>query len=495
MSKQLDMKKSVYDLCMEYPELKQIMSDIGFTEITRKAALLTAGRVMTIPKGAEVKGIPMNRVLTVLRGCGFEIVNFEETSSEPTQPQTDTNARNELLKSYIQRLNNGEDLEQVRADFVEHFSDVEASEIMNAEQELIKNGTPLQEVQKLCDVHSALFHGATQEEKIANAEKAVEKSLKNKDSKEKAWKVDYSDKNQAAADLIAVEGHPLHILTLENQAVQTVVDEIKSKDTVNKTDLAKLRAVVIHYAKKGDLIYPMLKVRYGISGPSDVMWTVDDEIRDELSALSRLPEEDSDWHSRFKAAVKRVEEMIYKEANILFPICAKNFTHEEWIDIYHDLSGYDSCLVENVPSWDEAESQKPQAQKSELSTDKIVLPSGSFTLEQLDALLNTIPMEITFIDENNINRYFNDGWKLFKRPLSALGREVFSCHPPKIEPMVRAIIDDFKHNRRDSVPVWMEKAGEPVLVTYMAVRDGNKKYIGTVELVQKMGFAKEHFSK
>lgn len=117
------------------------------------------------------------------------------------------------------------------------------------------------------------------------------------------------------------------------------------------------------------------------------------------------------------------------------------------------------------------------------------------SVDQLTALLNTIPLEITFVDDNNINRFFNEGPKVFKRPGMAIDREVFSCHPPKIEPMVRRIIDDFRNNRRDEVPVWMEKGGRAMLVRYKAVRDKSGKYIGTVELVQDMEFAKEHFQQ
>ena len=117
------------------------------------------------------------------------------------------------------------------------------------------------------------------------------------------------------------------------------------------------------------------------------------------------------------------------------------------------------------------------------------------TVPQLTAMLNTIPAEISFIDGENINRYFNEGPKVFKRPGMAIDREVFSCHPPKIEPMVRAIIDDFRSGRRDSVPVWMEKGGRSMLVTYMAVRDKQRGYLGTVELVQDMEFAREHFCR
>lgn len=112
-------------------------------------------------------------------------------------------------------------------------------------------------------------------------------------------------------------------------------------------------------------------------------------------------------------------------------------------------------------------------------------------------MLNTIPMELTFIDENSVNRYFNDGdeMKLFKRPLMAIDREVFSCHPPKIEPMVRSIIEDFRKGNRDCVDVWNSRDGHPVLVKYMAVRDKDNQYVGTLECVQKMDFAEKHFSR
>ncbi|MFQ8901178.1 MAG: PAS domain-containing protein [Lachnospira eligens] len=115
------------------------------------------------------------------------------------------------------------------------------------------------------------------------------------------------------------------------------------------------------------------------------------------------------------------------------------------------------------------------------------------SVAQLEAMLNTLPIEITFIDDNNINRFFNEGAKVFKRPGMAIDREVFSCHPPKIEPMVRSIIESFKNHTR-ICSVWMEKQGKPFLVTYYAVRDKKGIYLGTVEVVQDMQFAKEHFT-
>ena len=274
----------------------------------------------------------------------------------------------------------------------------------------------------------------------------------------------YVRKHELAKALRETKGHPLYSFTEENEKFSKEISDIrgaleKGEDVSKK--ISDFRQIAIHYAKKGDLIYPLLKVRYEISGPSDVMWTVDDEIRDELAAID-------------------------KESN----------HDEEWYGIYEDAKDY--ALVYGIENrWEEAEKyvqDKKNRHKAAVNESEIVMGGGHMSVAQLEAMLNTLPIEITFIDDNNINRFFNEGAKVFKRPGMAIDREVFSCHPPKIEPMVRSIIESFKNHTRDSVPVWMEKQGKPFLVTYYAVRDKKGIYLGTVEVVQDMQFAKEHFT-
>lgn len=491
MTKKLDLNKTVFELTQEYPELVEIMAGLGFTEVTKKPMLHSVGKMMTIPNGAKLKKISMMDVVTTLMSNGFELMgdmpvmdSISRVQGKKEKTNDPSTGRKEQLKAYLRRLGDGEELEKVRKDFVRDFGEVEAAEIMEAEQELLKEGTPLNEVQRLCDVHSALFHGSTTEEKIANAEKEVEASV----LRTKAQQVK-QDKNAKAAALEEIPGHPLSTFKKENEALSELL--AKFKESGDESLLPQIRELSIHYAKKGDLLYPLLKVHYEISGPSDVMWTVDDEIRDTLSSLLKEEERGNDWNTELDAVLTRAEEMIYKEQNILFPICAVNFSEEEWYGIYRDAKDYADCFGVEGETWDAAE--KATQAVAEAAEGMIVMPGGRLTIEQLTALLNTIPMEITFVDAENINRFFDEGPKVFKRPLMALNREVFSCHPPKIEPMVRQIIDDFRQGRRDLVEVWMEKSGRTMLVKYMAVRDGDGKYLGTLELVQDMEFAKEHF--
>lgn len=468
--------------------------------------------------------------------------------------QTD---RIEKLKSYLKRLGEGESLEAVRKDFAEEFQGVEASEIMKAEEAILAEGTPITEVQKLCDVHSALFHGTT----------------------------DYSNKHEKSAALSQVKGHPLQTFTRENEALTKLIDRVKEllHDTDERTCsgsrqadekqtdtgnlpvdekqadtgslpqiaalLLKIREVAVHYAKKGDLLYPHLNARYGIAGPSAVMWTADDEIRDELGALCKALQRgretagqnatcskgretaeqnatgsfqssqwDAKWLERLQKVLLRAEEMIYKENHILFPNCAVNFTEEDWMGIYRDAKDYADCLGVHGEVWEEAENwlrKEKEAKKtvfkgtkdsqasegeedragSNFSDGVIHMPGGHMTIRQLTALLNTIPLEISFIDAEDRNCYFNEGPKVFKRAQMALGRSVFTCHPPKVETMVRRIIGEFREGTLDRVPVWMDKGGRTMLVTYMAVRDESGEYMGTMELVQDMEFVKEHFGK
>ena len=549
MEKKLDLSKSVYDLVTEYPEVVDIMKELGFSEITNKVMLNSVGKIMTIPKGAKMKGVSMIDIVGAFMKAGFTLTGdmpnlsgddtqgasmppsgvaaVNSASTAPTAPtaptaaatavkaesvETSANAvasktqensenktddsvqdtvqdseRVEQLKSFLKRLGTGEELGAVREDFVSQFAHVEASEIMKAEQGLMREGTPLAEVQQLCDLHSALFHGSTIHEQMDAEHAKVEAVL------------EAQEKSQSVVTLVETVGHPLNRLTEENKALDALIEGTKVKvasKTATVDDVNEIRQVSIHYAKKGDLLYPHLKVAYDISGPSLVMWTVDGDIRDGFGRLARAESIDDAWYEEFDGLLTRAQEMIYKEQNILFPICAENFSTEEWYQIYKDTEQYEEIFGVERVAWAEAESAlAAKAAPTSGDSNTIALIGGSLTLEQLDAMLNTMPMEITFVDHVDINRYFNDGEKVFKRPTTAIGRDVFSCHPPKVEPIVRGIIESFRNGERDNVAVWLEKVGRPFYVNYMAVRDQNNNYLGTLELVQDMQFAKEHFAR
>ena len=312
MEKKLDLSKSVYDLVKEYPEVTEIMKSLGFSEITNKVMLNSVGKIMTIPKGAKMKGVSMMDIVSAFMKAGFtlegempslhgddasdkgapaeaatthtEASNANDNAETNATKNVEANAedtvtdseRVEQLKGFLKRLGTGEELGAVREDFASQFKHVEASEIMKAEQGLMREGTPLEEVQQLCDLHSALFHGSTIHEQMDAEHAKVEAVL------------EAQEKSKSVVALVETAGHPLNRLTEENKALDELIEAIRPKvadKTATYDDVNTVRQLSVHYAKKGDLLYPKLKVDYAIGGPSMVMWTVDGDIRDRKSVV------------------------------------------------------------------------------------------------------------------------------------------------------------------------------------------------------------------
>lgn len=325
----------------------------------------------------------------------------------------------EALKEYIERLNRGESLESVQEDFRAGFGSVDAADIVEAEKLLIKGGTPILQVQKLCDLHSALFHGNTRMERINNAEKAVMESLRMKKAPKR---MPQDASSMPAAKSSRIKGHPLNILTMENEEFLKRLDRlqilIQEKPDAKADHAGNAQAVLgclqdltssgMHYDKKDELILPPLK-RHGIQGPADVMWNVDGELRKanreailELEkGISRsehaVPKNLTEEINKF---IVRMREMIFKENRILYPLAEENFTEKEWQMIDQDMPRFGYAWITDVPKWDgaaESEQEEPSVALTDGSGQQaeIRLPGGTLSLTELEGILRTLPVELT----------------------------------------------------------------------------------------------------
>ncbi|MDD5850054.1 MAG: DUF438 domain-containing protein [Firmicutes bacterium] len=479
MEKILDMTKSVAALVDEYPEVRDILKELGFTEITNPIALKLMGKSMTIPRGAAVKNIPMEQVAAAFRERGYELRGLagEMEEAKKSKDQADE------LKGFLQRLGSGEDLESVRADFAKEFSTVSVHDIVKAEQNLIQEGTPATDVQKLCDLHSALFHGRTEAEIWKEEEQAAAQK-----------------KVKAAAESALEEGHPVTTLRAENTALIELLDRIDAELAAGdgaavQQDLAKLTKIRTLYSRKEQLILPRLS-QLGVTGPSDVMWGVDDEIKKDVSALAENVTADNlqEMAGDVTALTKRMREMVYKEENILFPLALEKFSDTDWARIYQDLPEMGTSFVAAYPVWPRGEEllaayRKEQEKKqSDLPADGLLHfgeSTGVLTLAQLSAILDLLPIDITFVDKDDINRFFTNKGRVFSRPASALNRPVYLCHPAAIRPIVKSLLDDFRAGKKDSFEIWTPNKKTPTRVQYLAVRDKDGNYLGAVELVER----------
>lgn len=255
-----------------------------------------------------------------------------------------------------------------------------------------------------------------------------------------------------------------------------------------------------HYARKENVLFPFLE-KYNVTGPTSVMWGVDDDIRKllkEALLLASSEQENLKADNLLETAetlLSQVNSMIYKEENILFPMCLDLLTEDEWGEIAKQSGEIGYCLIEPDGLWTPNKSEpKAQAQKNMSSTPEgyLKLDTGILTLKEINFMLRTLPVDITFVDKDDTVKYFSQGKeRIFLRSPAIIGRKVQNCHPPASVHVVEKIVSDFKEGKRDNADFWIQMQGMFVYIRYFAVRDDNGEYMGTVEVTQNIKGIKE----
>lgn len=377
--------------------------------------------------------------------------------------------RKQTIKNIIKQLHEGKTVEEVKQQFEEAFEEVAASEITAAEAALIAEGVPASEIQRLCDVHASVFKGTIEEI------------------------------HQHPSNAILIPGHPLNTLMRENLAISRIMNQeikpyLKNLDGEESykyllEGVNHLSQIELHYQKKENLFFPYME-KYGIVAPPQVMWGVDDEIRADIKEIKTLLEQDSKVDSvitqKIEDVMTRVEEMIFKEENIMAPMLLDHLTQEEWKKIA-DESHEIGFLIKKVSEWNPVIPTKDAVVKEEENVQEglIKLPSGIFTTEQLTCMLNTLPFDITFVDKDDFVKYFSEGKeRTFIRTRSIIGRNVSNCHPPASVHIVEKIVNDFKTGRKDQEDFWIKLGDKFVLIRYYAVRNDKGEYLGVLEVTQ-----------
>ena len=376
--------------------------------------------------------------------------------------------RQNVIKELIRELHEGKTVDEVKHKFEQAFAGVSATEISEAEQALINEGLPVEEVQRLCDVHAAVFKGSIEE-------------------------------IHASIDVSEIPGHPANVLKVENMYIDVLIDSKLMPVLVNKSDpnfrknldeaLKELYQVDIHYAKKENLLFPYLE-KYGVTAPPQVMWGVDDEIRDEIKDLRREIQSDKsdveDIVERGMELAEKIKDMIFKEENILLPMLVDMLTEDEWKQINEDSSEYGN-LVDNIPEWNPTGERKKVLKAEESEPDSVTLSTGVLKKNELDALLNALPFDIKFVDKNGLVKYFSQSAeRIFARTTTVLGRHVTNCHPPTSVHVVTQIVEDLESGKKDHEDFWIRMGDKYVFIRYFAVRDNDNNFLGVLEVTQNI---------
>jgi DUF438 domain-containing protein len=375
--------------------------------------------------------------------------------------------RQKVLKELITELHHGKSADEVKDQFAAVFGDVSAEEIAQAEQALITNGLPVLEVQRLCDVHAAVFKGSIEE-------------------------------IHRPSDPSEIPGHPANTFKQENRAIEKLTDEIREqlamlKDSSAEKKIAaaleRLAEIDCHYLKKENLLFPYME-QYGITAPPKVMWGVDDEIREQFKEIRRKfkAKDTAQLRESIEALLDKITEMIFKEENILLPMLLENLTQDEWKRIAEESGELGYCLIDRVPVWTPVDKKEVEAvQKEKAAPGVITLPTGELKTEELVRMLDTLPIDITFVDKDDTVKYFSQSAeRIFPRTKAIIGRKVSNCHPPATVHIVEKLVEDFKAGRKDNEDFWIDMGEKYILIRYFAVRNEKSEYLGVLEVTQNI---------
>jgi DUF438 domain-containing protein len=381
-----------------------------------------------------------------------------------------------VLKDIIKHLHAGNPPEQVQRQMQEIVRQTDASEIMAMEQELISEGMPVEEVRSMCDLHSKVTRDVL-------VQLPIRKPIA------PGHPVDtFRRENEALRGVIAAMTQTLAELQSTKEAADAAAILLRFRQSFND-----LMDIDKHYQRKEHALFSCLE-RHGITGPSKVMWAKDDDVRNLLKRLGESihsdPADIEKWKMNLveatNAVLKAVQEMIYKEENILLPMSLETLTEDEWAEIWSVSPKYGWCIVEPQQGYAPSVSVMPESMKVP-ATGALMLPTGNVSLEQLAAVFSTLPLDLTFVDANDRVAFFTEGpERIFPRSKAIIGRKVQHCHPPRSVETVDRILNDFRSGRQNVAEFWINFHDKFVHVRYFAVRNSDGGYLGTVELTQDL---------
>ena len=254
--------------------------------------------------------------------------------------------------------------------------------------------------------------------------------------------------------------------------------------------LAELSKIDCHYSRKENLFFPYLE-KAGVTAPPKVMWAVDDEIRALIKQSRAAVDADKpeEFQQLFPMIMEKMQSMIMKEDEILRPLLLKNLTDADWQVIAGESDQIGFAFAQDVegasPSDAKAYARQDDTLPQTGGDGAIQLPSGFFEKNELTALLNTLPCDISFVGADDTVHFFSEQKnRIFPRTRTVIGRQVSDCHPPKSVDQVELLIKAFKAGEKDSENYWIQRGGKFILIRYYAVRDVDGTYLGTLECTE-----------
>jgi len=290
------------------------------------------------------------------------------------------------------------------------------------------------------------------------------------------------------------KGHPVEVYKEENKLIINLISQISNINIVDDFELftniwAKFCKIEIHYARKENQLFPYLE-KYGWTSPSQNMWAMHDQIRDDIKAV-HIAIKQNDIVSMGQILQKlfqTVNHLIQVEEHRLLPNAFELLNDDDWKEISasdDEIGWMLDTKPETYPVYIHPSEDKKR-RKLPFSLDgRIRLNEGWLLEEQINFMLQFMPVDLTYVDENDIVVFYNRGEnRVFPRSAGIIGREVKFCHPPKSVDQVLKILEEFKAGRQDKAEFWIEFKGKFIHIQYFAIRDDKDNYKGVIEMSQ-----------
>jgi hypothetical protein len=479
----INAKTKIDGLLKQYPFLEGFLITLStkFKGLKNPVMRQTMGKVATLEMASKISGLDIDALIKLLtaeiKKHGSDVDASGEAADASTgEPLTDPAERRAALKGILKDLHDGGDMDVLKQRFRDLIQGVEAPEIAKMEQELMNEGLAAEEIKRLCDVHVEIFKEALEEQDRPDPPLGhpIHTYMKENRASEKIM----SD----TSILMGLLGQPPASETFEahRQALGELIEQLSEINT--------------HYTRKENQLFPMLEAHH-FTGPSQVMWSIHDDIRANMKQAREAfagndPEQTV---TSLKEAIQAIRDMIYKEEHILFPTSLDMLTDSEWIKVKEGEADIGFAWVGPDKGWPDEilkETAAPAPEPEEVVEDvagALGLDTGRMTLEQINLLLTHLPVDLTFVDEDDRVAYYSEGpERIFPRSPAIIGREVRNCHPPKSVHMVNKILDAFKTGSRDSAAFWIELGGKFIYIRYFPVRDADGNYRGCLEVSQDL---------
>lgn len=296
------------------------------------------------------------------------------------------------------------------------------------------------------------------------------------------------------------EHHFLSMLMAENRGVEKIMANIKVivKSLFKKGDpdigkkalfgelkleIDRLKLYELHYQKKENILFSYIEKVFPQFRCLQLMWSFHDDFRRIIKNMDHiLASTGPDMELIGKELGKLffvVLPIIFREEKIVFPVAYRSIPANKWDEMLQQSSEVGWCYIEQPAYKDHTTSGESTV------AGKISLGTGFLTPEQLTLLFNNLPVDITFVDENDEVCYFSGvKHRIFPRSTAIIGRKVQNCHPPESVHIVNEIVTAFRNGEKDHADFWIQMKGRFIHIRYFAIRDEPGIYKGTIEVSQ-----------